>query len=423
MADASTLLVAIGVGIVVLGVVAGRFAPTVAMVVTILLVPLRVDVLPTAHFATLFLCGAALGRSREIFQVLTHERAFLVATLALPVWILASVVWARQPMFVWGLLGKWLMVVVAAWFAAADRATSPQPLVLGTVVSVVPNALFGLGERMHWVGPLGDPAELQARGISWFGDVRGRALFWHPNRLGEFLEQAGLLVAGGGFGGVVPWVAAIGVVAAAAGVWATGSKGSFAAIGGGVALVVGWMLARRYAGAASGIRLGRVGAVVGLAVVAAAGVGAYAFFAHGGLTTRSIVYEHAFDVIQQRPWLGFGGGNWSLLVGQASLDVSRFWFSGHAHSLPLHVWAELGIVGVALLFAFFGVPLVVGARRFSRVRDDWYGVGVGAAVGASALFAHNFVHYFLRDAIDGIFTGLLLGTVIAVARRARNDTL
>lgn len=417
MVDAGTASVAVGIAMVAVGVALGRLAPTVAFAVTMLLVPIRIDVVPSAYPATLFFCGAALGRSREIVRTLAEERALLCATLVLPLWALLSVAWARQPMFVFPLVGKWLVVVLAAWFAAADRTETPRPLIAATVVSLVPHALWGLAERVHWITPLGNEDQLRMRGISWFGDVRGRALFWHPNRLGEFLEQTGVFVAAGGLGGVLPWLCVVGVVAAGAGVWGTGSKGSLAALGGGVVLAVGWLLARRFSVGASA-RVWWGVALVGAAVVGAAAVGAYAFVAHGGIGSRNLVYDFAFDVIQRRPWFGFGGGNWSLLVGEAPLEVSRFWFLGHAHSLPLHVWAELGVVGVILLFAFFAVPLAAGLRRFSGVPDEWYGVGVGATLAVAALFAHNFVHYFLRDAVDGILTGLLLGTVIAVARRA-----
>ncbi len=419
MAGGDTALLVGGAAVVILGVALGRFAPTVALVVTLLLVPLRVPLWPSVYPATLFFCGAALGRSREIATVLAEERAFLLATMGLPIWIFLSGVWARQPMFLFGLLGKWLMVVGAAWFAAADRTPSPRPLVLGSVASIVPHALWGFAERVHVIAPLGADDALHMRGISWYGDVRGRALFWHPNRLGEFLEQAGILLAAAGVSAVLPWVCLIGVAAAAAGVWGTGSMGSLAALGGGSTLAAGWLVARRY-GLGAGARARRVrGATVVVAAAAAAAlVGTYAFVSHGGIGSRKMVYRYALELIERRPWVGFGGGNWSLLVGEAPIELSRFWFLGHAHSLPLHVWVELGVVGVALLVAFFAVPLWSGMRRLSRAPAQWYGVGVGAALAVAALFAHNFVHYFLRDPVDGIMTGLLLGTVVAVARRA-----
>lgn len=422
MNDAAFLPVAAGIAVFAIGVGLGRFAPTVALVVAILLVPLRVDVFETVYPATLLLCGAVLGRSSAMFRVALDEKPVLAATAAFPVWILASALWARQPMFVYPLLGKWLVVFVSLWFAAADRSESPRPLILATVASLVPNALWGFSERMHWVAPRGDEDLLRMRGIDWMGAVRGRALFWHPNRLGEFLEQAGILAAAGGLGGVLPGACLVGVVAAAAGVWGTGSKGSVAALGGGVALAAGWLIARRHGLGTSATRVRRGAAVLGVGIVAAVGVGAYAFTSHGGIGTRNIVFEHAANVIAQKPWVGFGGGNWSLLVAGAPMKVSRFWFLGHAHSLPLHVWAELGIVGVVLLFVFFAAPIVGAARRLSRSSGEWYAVGVGAAFAVAALFAHNFVHYFLRDAVDGIFTGLLLGTVIAAARRVREQS-
>ena len=201
---------------------------------------------------------------------------------------------------------------------------------------------------------------------------------------------------------------------AAGGVWGTGSMGSLAALGSGLCALAG---IRALSFASPRIRA----LVVGVLGVLGLLVAAYAWFAHDGLGTRATIYGYALERASERPWVGHGAGNWSLLVGQASLEVSRYWFRGHAHSLPLHVAVELGVVGVVLLVVFFFLPLGVAVRRFPRVPHAWQWVGIGAAVSCMALFCHNFVHYFLRDAADGVVTGILLGTTIAVARRATRE--
>ncbi len=415
MSDTEALGLAVA-GVAVLGGAAlGRWAPSFALPAILVLVPLRVGLVPWAEPATLVLCGVACARARSIVETLREEPAVFAATLALPLWVAASVVWARQSAFVPALLGKWAIVTLAAWVAAADRTRDPRPLVIATLVAIVPSALWGAAERLHWVAPAGEARELYHRAIAHGGSVRGRALFWHPNRLGEFVEQGGLLLAGAGLGGVVPWFCLLGVVGAAVGVWGTGSMGSLAALGGGLCLVGGWWLAARGRLPGAGPRIRIVAALVLVAVVS---VGAFAYWAHGGLGPRREIFSFAADRIREQPWLGHGAGNWSLLVGGASLEISTYWFRGHAHSLPLHVWVELGFVGVGLLFAFFFVPLGSAVRRFGSVSGTWRGVGVGAVAACAALFVHNFMHYFLRDAADGILTGLLLGTVVAVARRA-----
>jgi hypothetical protein len=409
-----TLGMVLAVVPVAIGVFLGRRAPTWSIVAALVLVPLRVETAVDAYPAVLLLIGALAGRVGEILAVLREEPVFAAATLALPTWAAASVLWARQPMFVPEIAAKWFLVAAAAWLAAADRSRSPRALVAGFFIAIVPSALWGAAERLAWVAPRGDTEELHFRLIDYKGSVRGRALFWHPNRLGEFVEQGGLLLGGAGLGGVAPWMCLVGVLAAAVGVWGTGSMGSLAALGSGLCALAGM---RALAFAAPRTR----GAVVGSLGMLGLMVAGYAWVAHDGLGTRATIYDYALDRAAERPWIGHGAGSWPLLVGQASLEISRYWFRSHAHSLPLHVGVELGVVGVVLLAAFFGLPLAIAIRRFPGVPGAWRWVGIGAAVACAALFFHNFVHYFIRDAADGIVTGILLGTTVAVARRAKRE--
>lgn len=396
------------------GLVLGRWAPTLAMVAILIAVPLRVELFPDVQIATLLLLGAVVGRATTVLEVLRSERVLLVATLCLPLWIVASRLWATQPQFVTALAAKWLTVVLACWFAAADRTSDPRHLVGGFVVALVPHAVWGAAERLRLVEPLGEQLALAARAIDHRGTLRGRALYWHPNRLAEFLEQGGVFLAASGLAGVLPALCAAALVVVAVGVWGTGSMGAAGGLAAGVLLVVGWWLTSVVAPQRSYARF----FWLGVALAGALGAGALAYTAHGGLGSRGQVFRFAFGVIEEHPWLGVGGGNWSLAVGGAGLHLSRFWFKGHAHSLPLHLWAELGVVGVAAAVGFFGAPVVSAARRFKDVPRAWQGLGVGAIGGLAALLAHDLFHYFLRDPVDGILPGLLLGLAIAVARRA-----
>jgi O-antigen ligase len=122
-------------------------------------------------------------------------------------------------------------------------------------------------------------------------------------------------------------------------------------------------------------------------------------------------------VIADHPLLGVGGGNWPLTVGSASLGVSRFWFLGHSHSLPLQLGVELGAIGVLLGGVFFAAPLWL-ARRNANRSAAWQFVAAGATCGVLGLLAHDVVHYFLRQPADGIPTGLLLGLAVRAARAA-----
>ena len=107
--------VAIAAVLVAVGAVLGRRAPTWALVTALVLVPVRVEATPLAYPVVLFLIGMLIARVREIRGVLREEPAFAVATLGLPIWAAASLLWARQPMFVLEVAAKWFLVAGAAW--------------------------------------------------------------------------------------------------------------------------------------------------------------------------------------------------------------------------------------------------------------------------------------------------------------------
>ncbi|MFM7736655.1 MAG: O-antigen ligase family protein, partial [Alphaproteobacteria bacterium] len=248
--------------------------------------------------------------------------------------------------------------------------------------------------------------------------VRGRGLYYHPNRLAEFVEQVGMLLVACAVLG--PWRAACaaGALLATAGVWASGSAASIAVMAGGGLVVSTGLLAwnaghlgrwRREPTARRGFAIGVAG--LALAGAAAALVARRAWVAHGGLGSRGRVYALASRVIRDHPWLGVGAGNWPFEANGNPLD--RFWFTSHTHSIVLQLWAELGVVGlIAGAVTLLALP-VLALRAAGHAPRAWRGVTVGAALGVLALVAHDVVHWFLRVAADGLPTGVLLGLAAA----------
>lgn len=396
--------------VAVLGALIALFRPAWVFAVVLVAIPLRLPVFPAVELATLLLLGAVVGRAPAIVAALRRDPLVFAATLALPVWFLASALWARQPSFVLGAAGKWLTLWLAMALVAADDTLTPRRVVLSALAAMVPFALWGAAERLRLVTPMGDPKILRNRAIDLVFMVRGRALFWHPNRLAEFVEQLGLLLVGCGMAGVLPALCTAGALIAMAGTWGTDSKAGMATMIGGALVTVTWLTmstaARRRA-----VMIGIAG------LTAAAAVAVWAYWAHGGIGTRVLVYRYAWQLMAEHPLLGVGGGNWPLAVAAAPLAVSRFWFRTHAHSLPLQLAVEVGLVGVLLGAVLFATPLWAAWRRLADTGTAWCGVAHGAIAAVLGLLAHNTVHYFLRDAADGILTGMLLGLALLATRR------
>jgi O-antigen ligase len=410
----ATVEASVALAIVALAAGVALARPAWALPLLVLSLPWRLPLAGMAELPTLVLLGVAIGRAGDVARAASSRTTTTLVLLALPAWVLVSAAWARAPWFAAREAGKWLAVMLAAGVAMAHERRDPRPLVAAFLAVLLPSAAWGLAERLHWVRPLGDPRELALRVITLGDLVRGRALFYHPNRLGEFVEQVGMVLVSCAIFG--PWRAlcAAGALLAVAGTWATGSAASFAVMAGGGMVAAATLLAwrsglagrwRRDPAARRGFALATAG--VALAAVAAAVVARQAWVAHGGLGPRGRVYVLAGRVIRESPWLGVGGGNWGFQA--AANPVDRFWFSGHTHSIVLQWWTELGIVGVLIGAISLLWPVALGFAGARRSSLAWRGVAVGASCGVIALLAHDMVHWFLRLASDGLMTGVLLG--------------
>jgi putative inorganic carbon (hco3(-)) transporter len=127
----------------------------------------------------------------------------------------------------------------------------------------------------------------------------------------------------------------------------------------------------------------------------------------GSIVKRFLLWESAWHMIQNSPWLGYGMDNWLCHYSVNSVcpnTLHHYWIIvangqptglatefdlSHPHNIFLHVWVSMGIFG---LLAFIGV-LVLFFRLFVRIlkqlsavndesseRLRWMTVGVGAGM-------------------------------------------
>jgi hypothetical protein len=106
-------------------------------------------------------------------------------------------------------------------------------------------------------------------------------------------------------------------------------------------------------------------------------------------SNRFDFWRVAIDEFQRHPIAGDGARGFgpAYLIHGASSETPR-----RAHSLPLEVLSEQGIVGFLLLAAGIGAPLLVGVRRALR----------GNAVAAAAL--GGFIAWLVSAAVDWTWT-------------------
>ncbi|MBE9030930.1 O-antigen ligase family protein [filamentous cyanobacterium LEGE 11480] len=79
---------------------------------------------------------------------------------------------------------------------------------------------------------------------------------------------------------------------------------------------------------------------------------------------RTTQWEFAWNMIQQRPFSGWGLRNFSALYQ----DATGF-FVGHPHNLPLMLSAEMGVPATVLFYGLIGWILYMGVQRFRQAVD------------------------------------------------------
>ncbi|MCC7039412.1 MAG: O-antigen ligase family protein [Burkholderiales bacterium] len=92
---------------------------------------------------------------------------------------------------------------------------------------------------------------------------------------------------------------------------------------------------------------------------------------------RFVLWEHAFERIAQRPWIGYGYGK-SILRDEFQAELGNPLLV-HAHNLFVSQWLQTGVIGVVTLVGLLGA-LALRYARFMRASD-----GTLAAIGVMGL--------------------------------------
>ena len=98
-------------------------------------------------------------------------------------------------------------------------------------------------------------------------------------------------------------------------------------------------------------------------------------------------WQAALAMIQDRPWLGVGLGNYAAAYERYRL-VNWPNALGHAHNIYLNVWAETGLFGLVTYFALWGsvVWFTIRGLRWSA------GLERGVLLGLLGAWTHLSLH-------------------------------
>jgi O-antigen ligase len=122
---------------------------------------------------------------------------------------------------------------------------------------------------------------------------------------------------------------------------------------------------------------------------------------------RIALYQQVLQLIQLRPWTGFGGGTFELafpLVHQMPVNVDLVW--DKAHNTYLTLWSELGIIGGSLPML---ATAVIGWRSatYPRGEVDWRSRSI--TLGAIAVAAvHSLADFSLEIQANALLFVALL---------------
>lgn len=131
---------------------------------------------------------------------------------------------------------------------------------------------------------------------------------------------------------------------------------------------------------------------------------------------RGLMWEIAGGLALDNVWLGVGPGNYSHAVSESGYDqdyLKRYLGLHNAHSLPLHVGAEVGVVGLLCLIAFLGWTLRSCWRAWARGQVPQ--VSLGLLFALVGFLVHSLSENFLDARAEVERTRLIVWMIFAAA--------
>jgi O-antigen ligase len=126
---------------------------------------------------------------------------------------------------------------------------------------------------------------------------------------------------------------------------------------------------------------------------------------------RILLYEAGFELVRERPWIGWGWGSTSRLASSSNFTDLIF---PHFHSTFIQLWVELGLLGLALIVMWFLSLIWSLVRGFFGTNLNEHNAYI--ALSSFALFFSGFTEAMLFGADRAIQVVFLLAITINILK-------
>ncbi len=138
--------------------------------------------------------------------------------------------------------------------------------------------------------------------------------------------------------------------------------------------------------------------------------------AGSALSQRLALWRDVWTIIEQTPWFGVGWGQLNFAWTLTPLSARAPDVFDHAHSLPLHLAAELGLPIAACVLAALGLTFWF-SRRAGHTRE-----GATAQLMLATVLLHSLFEYPLWFAYFLLPSAFLLAWLVAVDAQSQHAT-
>lgn len=282
-------------------------------------------------------------------------------------------------------------------------------LLIGVLIAALYNAAVALIQMIapNWTNE--DWIASLSADTARYGAERASGNLRQPNQLAT-LAIWGLLAASYLLRRT-PWLWAVASLPLLLTLFATGSRVGVLSL----ALIVGVALVRSRR-ARSGQR--KAWLMAGLTALVLAWFAASAFTrdtANSALAQRLSLWRDVWTIIEQTPWFGVGWGQLNFAWTLTPLSARAPDVFDHAHSLPLHLAAELGLPMAVCVLALLGLTLWF-SRRAGRTR-----AGATAQLMLATVLLHSLFEYPLWFTYFLLPSAFLLVWLVAAGSSSANS--